>query len=132
MFALAVAASAQDSWRVKLNDKTILLTSKENEKANTKKIKSSELKKKGQLEVIYRDKSKDKDWVRTLLLADEEGNDIMRKEGVSNLKIKLSELKDKLGDHKKILIYTFKTPGDPELAARVRVRTVLLCTLILP
>lgn len=126
-------ASAQASWRIKLNDKTVLLASKENEAANTKKIMPAAWNKnKGCLEIIYKDDKSEKDWYRSFFIGDDSGNDLIRKDSVNKLEISTKTLKKALNGKKKIIIYTAAVPSDPELAARVRIRRVHLCTLELP
>lgn len=120
-----------DAWIIKWNNKTILETGKENQSLNTKKIKKTDLDKKYCLEITYKeaDRTKEKDWNRSFLIYGETDNEIFRKDSTRNAKIPAIELKKLFGDQKKIRIYTMTIPTDPNLAARVRVRRVHLCTL---
>lgn len=129
VFLSALPAFAQDSWTIKINNKIIFTANRENETANVKKLKASGLDKKGCLEVIYHDKNQEPDWIRSFILTDEDGNDIIRKDSTTALKIDLKTVKKEFHNRKKIIIYTFKIPADPDLAARVRIRRVHLCTL---
>lgn len=122
-------ASAQDSWTIKMNKSTVLSGTTKTGQVKTKKLKASEWKENGSFEVIYKDKEKEEGWARTIILGDEEGNDIIRKDNVTNLKLELKYLRKEFSTQKKIMVYTFKTPTDPDLAARVRIRRVHLCTL---
>jgi len=120
-----------DSWKIKWNKKTILESSKENEAANTKKIKQAELKKNYSLEISYKesDTQKEKAWKRSFIFFDEADKELLRKDNTRSTKLTAAELKKLFGDKKKIKIYTIAIPSDPDLAARVRVRRVHLCTL---
>ena len=120
-----------DSWKIKWNKKTILDAAKENETANTKKIAKAELSKKYCLEIAYKesDPAKEKEWNRSFLFFGDTDNELLRKDSTRNVKITAAELKKLFGDQKKIRIYTMAIPSDPDLAARVRVRRVHLCTL---
>ena len=60
---------------------------------------------------------------------DENDQELSRKDNTRNAKITAAELKKLFGDKKKIKIYTIAVPTDPDLAARVRVRRMHLCTL---
>ena len=120
-----------DSWKIKWNKKTILETGKENEPLNSKKIKKADLDKNYCLEISYKesDKKKEQEWKRSFLFFDETDAELLRKDSTRELKITAAELKEIFTGKKKIRIYTIAIPTDPELAARVRVRRVHLCTL---
>ena len=120
-----------DSWKVRWNKKTILETGTENETENTKKIKKTDLNKNYTLELYYKeaDLEKETHWNRSFLLFDEKDNQLLKKDSSSLVKISSAELKNAFANKNKIRIYTIAIPLDPELAARVRVRRVHLCTL---
>jgi hypothetical protein len=120
-----------DSWKIKWNKKVILETGKSNEAVNTRKIKLADLKKNYVLEISYKesDPKKEKEWNRSFLFLDESDNELLRKDSTRNTMITAAELKKIFGDKKKIKIYTIAVPADPDMAARVRVRRVHLCTL---
>jgi len=121
----------QDTWKIKWNKKVVLDASRENEKANTKKLKKAELSKKYFLEITYKesDPAKQKAWKRSFIFFGDNDNELLRKDSTRNVTISAAELKNLFGDQKKIRIYTMAIPTDPDLAARVRVRRVHLCTL---
>jgi hypothetical protein len=50
-----LSASAEDSWKISLNKKTILTSSQSNELTNIKKISSADWKKNGYLEVSFKE-----------------------------------------------------------------------------
>ena len=122
-----------DSWKIKWNEKIILETSKSDETANTKTINSADLGKKYSLEISYQeaDAQKEKDWKRSFMFFDGGDNEVLRKDSTHSAKVTAAELKKLFSDRKKIKIYTIAIPTDPDLAARVRVRRVYLCTLVL-
>lgn len=124
---------AQDSWKVKLNNKTLVATNDTDDKKYVKKVTSKEWKKNGSLEVSYKREEAIRDgWIRTFYLIDENGNEVIQKDSTDKLKISLKELRKSFAGKKKIEIYTIVRPTDPEVAMRVRIRRVLLCTLELP
>jgi len=124
--------NAQDSWKVKLNNKVILATGQIDDNANTRKVKLSEWKKNGFLEVAYSGEKPQPGWVRTFYFLDETGNEIIVKDNTSKAKISLKTLRKSFAGKKKIDIYTIVRPTDPEVAMRVRIRRVHLCSLELP
>jgi hypothetical protein len=128
----ALYMSAQDSWKVKLNNKVILAADKVDDNANTRKIKSGDWKKNGSLEVAYKGERPEAGWVRTFYFLDETGNEIIVKDNTSKANISLKTLRKSFAGKKKIDIYTIVRPTDPEVAMRVRIRRVHLCSLELP
>ncbi|MEI9807120.1 MAG: hypothetical protein WDO16_04095 [Bacteroidota bacterium] len=126
-----LSQAQSDSWKIKWNKKTILQAGKEDETANTKKIKRADLSKKYCLEISYQeaDPAKEKEWTRSFLIYGDSDNDVLRKDSTRSIQVTAAELKKLFGDQKKIRIYTIAIPSDPDLAARVRVRRVHLCTL---
>lgn len=123
---------AQGSWKVLLNNKVLLSTGREDEKANTKKITATEWKKNGYLKVCYEDVKAEKEWCRSFFFNDENDNELIRKDSVTRIKIPIAALKKAFAGRKKIQVFTVSVPTDPDLAARARIRRVHLCTLELP
>ncbi|MBL7744750.1 MAG: hypothetical protein JNN00_14860 [Chitinophagaceae bacterium] len=123
----------ENSWMVKWNKKVLLNAHSENETANTRKIKKTELSKKYFLEITYKesDPAKEKEWNRSFLFFGDTENELLRKDSTRNVKITAAELKKLFGKQKKIRIYTIAIPTDPDIAARVRVRRIHLITLVL-
>jgi len=126
----AQPASA-DSWKITWSKKVILQTSETNESANVRTIKASDLKKNFILEISYKeaDVAKEKEWIRSFMLFDENDQQLLKKDSTRHVKITAAQLKKLFGNKKKIKIYTIAIPSDPDLAARVRVRRMHLCTL---
>ena len=106
-------------------------TGETNESANVRTIKASDLKKNYVLEISYKevDVAKEKEWIRSFMVFDESDQQLLKKDSTRHIKITSAQLKKLFGDKKKIKIYTIAIPSDPDLAARVRVRRMHLCTL---
>jgi hypothetical protein len=125
-----IMADAQSgTWKIKLNNKTILSTATEDEKANCKKIKLSEWNRPGKLDISFKE-NEPNIWIRSFLFYDKEDNELLRKDSTYRVLITFSELKKIFKDKKEIIIYTVIAPKDPRMA--IRVRRVHLCTLKLP
>jgi hypothetical protein len=123
-------ANAQDSWKIKFNSKVVLSATTDDETTNTRKIKRTELDGKGSLDVLYKSSKPATEWIQSLMFYGETDNEVFRKDSVNGTtQIKLATLKELFGTKSKIRIYTIAIPSDPDLAARVRVRRVHLCTL---
>ncbi len=128
--AFAFSASAQNnSWKIKLNNKSLLSTSKEDETKNIRKISAATWKKNGFLEISFKEAEPGK-WYRSFLLYDKEDNELFRKDSTTKLKIAFADLKKLLNGKKELIIYTTIAPTDPTIA--IRVRRVHLCTLQFP
>jgi hypothetical protein len=129
-FSSAIIGYSQDSWKVKLNSKLILGSAVENEIANTKKVKLSDLDKHGTLDILYKQANHREGWKRSLLFFDENDNEILRLDSVqTTTRIKNTQIKKRLNRSKTLKIYTVTLPTDPNKAAAIRVRRVHLCTI---
>lgn len=123
-----ISLSAQDSWKVMHNGKTILNTDVESVEKNTIEIKASELKKKSYLCISYNEAVKQRDWKRSIIVFDEKDNQLYKKENFT-VKIENSILMGLFNKSKVLKIYTTSLPKDPKLAAAVRIRRVHLATI---
>ncbi|MEO7393975.1 MAG: hypothetical protein ABIU11_03480 [Chitinophagaceae bacterium] len=130
LFFTAIVTNAQmGSWKIRVSCKTILATSNEDEKINTKKITAAQWKKSGNLEIIFKETDPDT-WRRSFLLFDAEDNQLLSKKSTNHAKISLASLRKLFAGKKEIRIYTVISPLDPNIA--IRVPRVHLCTLQLP
>lgn len=121
---------AQDHWKIKLNGKVLLSSSDENESLNKRKVKKTEWKKQGTLDILYKEVPVKAGWHRSLLFMDETENELTRKDSIkATTRIQLAQLRKLFEGKKKVKIYTISLPDDPALAATIRVRRVHLCTL---
>jgi len=123
-----ISLSAQDSWKVMHNGKTILNTDVESVEKNTIEIKASELKKKSYLCISYNEAVKQGDWKRSIIVFDEKDNQLYKKENFT-VKIENSILMGLFNKSKVLKVYTTSLPKDPKLAAAVRIRRVHLATI---
>ena len=130
-FLLAMAAvGQQDSWKVCLDKKVLLQTSKEDEQKNVFTITAAELKKSKKFEINYKQVAPDKAWERTLSLYDTNDQELKTVKG-NKLSLKSTALLSLLEQHKTIKFYTLYSPTDPKMKMMVRLRRVHLCTLVL-
>lgn len=122
-------AQAQNSWKISLNKITILTSSESNEVLNTKKIRSTEWKKNGSLEVIYKEATPS-NWRHSLQFSDEKDNPLLVKDSVTTVKISIAALRKLFAGKKQLKIYMILNPPNPMMMAPSRI--VHLCTLKLP
>jgi len=119
----------ETSWRIVVNNKTVLSAHVSDEKLNTKMLKSSEWKKNGYLEVNYKDQPVS-NWKHSLHFSDEVGNELLIKDNTKSAKISLSSLRKLFAGKKQLKISIVIAPPDPTMGAPVRM--VHLGTLKLP
>jgi hypothetical protein len=129
LLAMVQFTKAQDSWTVKLNNRVLLTTSKEDTLANTRRIKNFEWRKNSFLEISFKESEPDA-WNRSFLFCDENDNQLLTKENTTNTKISVNTLRTLFAGKKKIVIYTIVAPKNPMIA--MRTRRIHLCTLLLP
>lgn len=82
--------------------------------------------------LTIKDLKQDKAWVRTYTITDEKDNvitELSKSSKANTQQILIQSLLKKLEAGKKYFIYTLAKPADPKLAASVRVRRYLLCSV---
>ncbi len=121
---------AQDSWKLVHNGKIVLESRDEDPEKNSFAIRIPSFNKAGLLAVVYTEAPKQKDWKRTMIIVDENDNELLRKEG-RTVNIQNQELRSLFKKAKAIEVYTMSLPADPKKAALVRVRRVHLATITL-
>ncbi len=122
-------AAGQASWKISLNKTTLLVSSESNELLNIKKIKSSDWKKSGYLEVRYKE-TIPSSWLHSIQFADETGNQLLIKDNVMVTKIPITALRKLFAGKKQIKIYMIISPPNPMMMAPSRM--LHLGTLRLP
>jgi hypothetical protein len=121
---------AQDSWKIKWNNKTILSANKEDEAANIRSIKLSDWKKNGNLEIIYKEEIPDTILWHSFILFDEEDHQLLSREKTLTAKISIQSLRKLFAGKKQIKIYSIVSPRNPMIA--LKILRIHLCTLQLP
>jgi hypothetical protein len=130
LILISLAGFGQGSWKVRLNEKTVLNTTVEDEEKNIILLKKSDLRKKKDFTLQFREENKKADWERTLMVYDEKDRELVKQKG-NQLKVKNSRLLTYFSETAQLKIYTIALPTDPTLRAAIRVRRVHLCTLVL-
>lgn len=120
---------AQNSWKISLNKITVLISNESNEALNTKKIKSTDWKKNGYLEVSYKETTPSA-WLHSLQFTDESGNPLLVKDSTTTAKIPIAVLRKLFAGKKQLKIYMVINPPNPMMMAPSRM--LHLGTLRLP
>lgn len=121
---------AQDKWTVHVNKISVLQASEESPEKNLVRVKMADLKKKNNFMLTYFENPKQKGWTRSIMILDSADKELKRITG-TRLSLSNSNLLSLLKKYKAIQVYTWSIPDDPALKARIRVRRVHLCTLVL-
>lgn len=69
------------------------------------------------------------DWIRTIAFLDSSGKTIREYNNTLLLRLHNAEIAGILEGRQKVQVYSWAVPKDPAVAATVRVRRLLLCTL---
>jgi hypothetical protein len=121
---------AQDSWKVIQNGKIVLQTSQEDTAKNIINILKSSLKKKYELILIYNEEHESKGVTRYITAFGTNDHELNKQTG-NRFKLNNPTLTSLFYQSKRIRIYTWALPSDPNMKASIRVRRVHLCTLVL-
>jgi hypothetical protein len=79
--------------------------------------------------IEYTPAAEQSDWIRTIGFFDSSGKSIREYSNTLFLKIHNSEIAVIMENQQKVQVYSWAVPKDPAVAATVRVRRILLCTL---
>ena len=125
---LGFSALAQDNWKVALNGKELLSTAEEKPEGNIVTLSKADLAKTANFLVKFTEKEPQTGWKRSIVLVDKGENEVQAETG-RILTVSSKTLLTHLLRAGTLYIYTWALPTDPELAARIRVRRVHLCTI---
>jgi len=124
-----IGLGQETSWRILVNNKTIISSHVSDESVNIKPVRSSEWKKSGYLEVNYKDQPVS-NWKHSLRFADEQGNELLVKDNSKSAKVTLASLRKLFTGKKQLKVYIVISPPNQMMAAPTRM--VHLGTLKLP
>ena len=130
---LSVSAQNEIDWNVFHDKQKLFSSSIENEEQNNLTVKLSDLKSGKDFIISYRGVNSPDNkgaWKRTIGVYTPADKELYRKDSAI-VKIPDQQLKKMLQENKIIKVYTWALPKDPKEAARVRIRRVHLCTIML-
>ena len=129
--SLALQAQSYDSWEIYQNRKEV-------SKFNNKKESNDErrvvllnrfLEGPGFFVIEYTPAAEQAEWIRTIAFYDSTDKQIREFNNTLFLRIHNSEIAGIMEGRQKVRVYSWAIPKDPAIAATVRVRRILLCTL---
>jgi hypothetical protein len=133
LLLLTVFSSAQkyESWKIfhNRNEAASFNLKKESGDENRVVLLNRDLDEPGFFVIEFTPVKEQAGWLRSFALVDKSDATLKEFNNTAQLKMHNSDLSDILTGREYIKIYSWAIPADPELAARVRVRRILLCTL---
>jgi hypothetical protein len=126
-----VSAQKYDSWVVYQNRKEVSKFDNKKETDDERKVLllNRLLEGPGFFIIEYTPAAEQSDWIRTIGFFDSSGKSIREYSNTLFLKIHNSDMAAIMENQPKVLVYSWAVPKDPAVAATVRVRRILLCTL---
>lgn len=128
---LFAGAQKYDSWAVYHNRKEVSKFNNKKETDDERRIilLNRLLEGPGFFIIEYTPAADQADWIRTIGFFDSSGKSIREYSNTLFLKIHNSEIAGIMENQPEVKVYSWAIPKDPALAATVRVRRILLCTL---
>lgn len=123
--------SENDSWQILLNKKVIFKGSTDKEET-TVSFKTVKVKPTDSITINYNPKKADNRWKRFIYINDSADVNIKTltiDEQRGSTSVNASLIKNQIDNKQPVFIYTTAIPKDKSLAARIRVRRVLLCKI---
>jgi hypothetical protein len=131
IFSTTVMAQKYDSWKLYHNRKLAgsFNLKKETNNENKVVLLNRTLEGPGFLVIEFTPNEEQAEWIRTIAFVDSSDKNIREYNNTLLLRIHNAEIAGILEGRQKVKVYSWAIPQDPALAATVRVRRILLCTL---
>ena len=132
VFSLTTMAQKYDSWEIFHNRREVASFNLKKETEDEKQVLllNRALEEPGFFIITYTPASEYADWTRNFVICDSTGKELRKFDNLgSQLKMLNDDIARLIGDRQKIKIYSWAIPSDPKLAASIRVRRILLCTI---
>jgi hypothetical protein len=133
LFPLLAMAQKYDSWKIFHNRKEVASFNLKKESTDERKVLllNRSLEDPGFFIIKYSPASAQADWIRSISICDSSDKELKKYDNVLFLRLHNTEASRIItaGGGQKIKVYSWAIPKDPALAATVRVRRLLLCTI---
>jgi hypothetical protein len=131
LFSATVQAQSYDKWEIYQNRKEVSSFNNKKETTDEKKVLllNRTLEGPGFFVIEYKPAAEQAEWIRTIAFYDSTDKQIREYNNTLFLQIHNSEIADIMEGRQKVRVYSWAVPKDPAVAATVRVRRILLCTL---
>ena len=131
LFSVTVQAQSYDKWEIYQNRKEVSSFNNKKETNDEKRVVllNRSLEGPGFFVIEYKPAAEQAEWIRTIAFYDSTDKQIREYNNTLFLRIHNSEIADIMDGRQKVKVYSWAVPKDPAVAATVRVRRILLCTL---
>lgn len=129
--SLALKAQSYDSWEIYQNRKEVSKFNNKKETDDERKVVllNRFLEGPGFFIIEFKPNQAEEEWIRTIAFYDSTDKLIRDFNNTLFLRIHNSDMSQILDGRQKVKVYSWAVPKDPALAATVRPRRLLLCTL---
>jgi hypothetical protein len=126
-----IQAQSYDSWKIFHNGRKEASFNNKKEAGDEKKVLllNRNIEAPGYFIIEFTPVKETADWIRAFAFVDSSGKQVSEYPNVPSLRIANTELSSILEGKQKVKVYSWAIPEDPAVAATVRVRRILLCTL---
>jgi len=131
LLAGTLQAQSYDSWNVYHNRKEVSKFNNKKEPTDERRVLllNRFLEGPGFFIIEYTPAADQSDWIRTIGFFDSTEKSIREYSNTLFLRLHNSEIAGIMEGRQKVKVYSWAVPKDPAVAATVRVRRILLCTL---
>jgi len=131
LFSATVQAQSYDKWEIYQNRKEVSTFNNKKETNDEKRVVllNRFLEGPGFFVIEYTPAAEQAEWIRTIAFYDSTDKEIREYNNTLFLRIHNSEIAGIMEGRQKVRVYSWAIPKDPAVAATVRVRRILLCTL---
>jgi hypothetical protein len=131
LFATTVQAQSYDKWDIYQNRKEVSSFNNKKETTDERKVLllNRFLEGPGFFVIEFIPAAEQAEWIRTIAFYDSTDKQIREYNNTLFLRIHNSEIAGIMEGRQKVRVYSWAVPKDPAIAATVRVRRILLCTL---
>jgi hypothetical protein len=131
LFSATVQAQSYDKWEIYQNRKSVTSFNDKKENADERRVLllNRDLEGPGFFVIEFKPASEQSEWIRTIAFYDSTDKQIREYNNTLFLRIHNSEIAGILEGRQKVRVYSWAIPKDPAIAATVRIRRLLLCTL---
>ena len=131
LFSVAVQAQSYDKWDIYQNRKEVSSFNNKKETNDERRVVllNRFLEGPGFFVIEYAPAAEQAEWIRTIAFYDSTDKQIREYNNTLFLRIHNSEIAGIMEGRQKVRVYSWAVPKDPAVAATVRIRRILLCTL---
>jgi hypothetical protein len=131
LFSTTVQAQSYDKWDIYQNRKEVSSFNNKKETNDERKVLllNRFLEGPGFFVIEFTPAAKQAEWIRTIAFFDSTDKPIREYNNTLFLRIHNSEISGIMEGRQKVKVYSWAIPKDPAVAASVRIRRILLCTL---